>query len=389
MRWTAHDPSNEGLMWLKLNRAKNYDDYAEAIKLFACPGQNMLFASKSGDIAITQQARFPARWEGQGLYIMPGENRDYMWQGFIPQSENPHIYNPASGFIQSANQRPVDSTYPYFIPGNYISARGIRIEKRLQEMQGITPQDMMALQNDYFSTTASVAVPLFLKYLDQKRLTEKESGYLNEIRDWDFYASPESRATTIYQSWMDSLENIVWSDEFAQVQNIDERPDEQTLLEALLRDSAFRYIDNINTSDTENISQQVTLAFVQASNALTGEEDDNELVWWKHKNPSILHLLRNAVMPFGRTGIKAGGWGNTINAIKSTHGPSWRMVIHLTTDTEAFGIYPGGQSGNPGSKYYDNFIDDWTVGKYYTLWMMKEEEKEDKRIKSVITFTNS
>jgi penicillin G amidase len=132
VRWSAHDPSNEPAMWLKLNKAKNYQDYEDAIKFFTTPGQNMLFASKEGDIAVWQQARFPARWEGQGLYIMPGEDSSYMWQGFIPQIENPNILNPSSGFIQTANQRPVDGTYPYFIPGNYIESRGIAIEKRLQ-----------------------------------------------------------------------------------------------------------------------------------------------------------------------------------------------------------------------------------------------------------------
>ncbi|HLG41145.1 MAG TPA: penicillin acylase family protein, partial [Chitinophagaceae bacterium] len=84
VRWTAHDGSNEGLTFYKLNRARNYDDYAEAIKTFTCPGQNFVFASKTGDIAIWQQGKFPARWKGQGLYIMPGEDASYAWQGFIP-----------------------------------------------------------------------------------------------------------------------------------------------------------------------------------------------------------------------------------------------------------------------------------------------------------------
>ncbi len=389
VRWTAHDPSNEGLMWLKLNRANNYNDYMDAIKIFTCPGQNILFASKSGDIAITQQARFPARWEGQGLFIMPGEDSNYMWQGFIPRRENPHILNPVSGFIQSANQRPVDSTYPYFIPGNYISARGITIEKRLAAMQNITPKEMMVLQNDYYSVTASLALPLFFKYLNDSSLNEQQRNYLFELKKWNYNTDPDSRATTIYQAWMDSVENIIWSDEFAQVEYLRERPDEQTLLEALHRDSAFSYIDDINTADTETLQQQITAAFVNASAGLLKEQDGNNLIWWKHKNPSILHLLRNSVLPFGRIGIAAGGWGNTINAIKSTHGPSWRMVVHLTPTTEAYGIYPGGQSGNPGSRYYDNFINNWTVGEYYQLWMMKEEEKVDSRVKATLTFTNS
>ncbi len=65
------------------------------------------------------------------------------------------------------------------------------------------------------------------------------------------------------------------------------------------------------------------------------------------------------------------------------------MVVHLTKTTEAYGVYPGGQNGNPGSKFYDSFIDTWTMGKYYTLWVMKKEEAKDARIKWTMTFTNS
>jgi penicillin amidase len=61
----------------------------------------------------------------------------------------------------------------------------------------------------------------------------------------------------------------------------------------------------------------------------------------------------------------------------------------LTPDTEAYGIYPAGQSGNPGSRFYDNFIDDWVAGKYYRLWIMKESEAKDKRIIGRLTFSKA
>ncbi|MBC7904230.1 MAG: penicillin acylase family protein, partial [Gemmatimonadaceae bacterium] len=54
---------------------------------------------------------------------------------------------------------------------------------------------------------------------------------------------------------------------------------------------------------------------------------------------------------------------------------------------EAYGVYPGGQNGNPGSKYYDNFIDNWAEGKYFPLWVMKKEEVADKKVKFKMTFS--
>ena len=52
----------------------------------------------------------------------------------------------------------------------------------------------------------------------------------------------------------------------------------------------------------------------------------------------------------------------------------------------AYGVYPGGQSGNPGSKYYDNFVDTWAAGQYYKLWVMKKEEANDKRVIGKMVF---
>ena len=75
--------------------------------------------------------------------------------------------------------------------------------------------------------------------------------------------------------------------------------------------------------------------------------------------------------------------------MKVTHGPSWRMIVHMTDPVEAYGIYPGGQSGMPGSKFYDNYIDDWAAGKYYRLWVMKPGEEKDKRIIGTMTFSKS
>ena len=63
------------------------------------------------------------------------------------------------------------------------------------------------------------------------------------------------------------------------------------------------------------------------------------------------------------------------------------MIVQLTANTEAYGIYPGGQSGNPGSPYYDDFVDNWVNGKYYLLWMMTKDEETDKRVKAIIRVT--
>ncbi|HEY2721063.1 MAG TPA: penicillin acylase family protein [Chitinophagaceae bacterium] len=386
-RWAADDPSNEGLTFYKLNRASNYDDYLEAIKTFSCPGQNFVFASKTGDIALWQQGKFPARWPGQGMMVMPGEDSSYLWQGYIPQAENPHVINPAQGYVVSANQRAADSSYPYFMPGAYINARAISINHQLQNMNGITVDDMKRLQNDYFNVTAEDARTLLLKYVRENDLNADGKKYLDIFKQWNLRASADSKGQTVYQLWWDSRAVQVLGDELDKAPKKVFAPvNEQTLLEALLKDSAFKYVDNVNTPQKETLYDDVTIAFQKASVELAGEEKDGKLEWAKHKSPRMYHLLQKSVMPFSES-IPVGGNGDIINATNDKHGPSWRMVVQLSEKTEAYGVYPGGQSGNPGSKFYDDFVDSWVKGQYYSLWMMKRTETGDKKVKWTMNFS--
>jgi penicillin G amidase len=380
VKWTAHEASNEGITFYKLNRANNYDDYVDAIKTFSCPGQNFVFASHSGDIAIWQQGKFPARWDMQGQYLMPGNDSSYLWQGYIPQGENPHAKNPLQGFLQSANQRPVDSTYPYFIPGDYITPRGITISNKLSAMNGITPQDMMKLQGDYFNTLAEDAKGILLQYVKEAELNADEKNYLDIFKSWSLEASPDSKGQTIYQCWYDSLEREIWADDLARVTPKAYAPGEQTLMELLKKDSAMKFIDNINTPHKETLFDAVTTALKKASFDLKKKEAEGKLEWTKFKNPTIYHLIKT-LEPFARKGLNVGGNGNIVNAVTHSHGPSWRMIVQLTTPTEAYGVYPGGQSGNPGSKFYDNTVDTWANGKYNQLWYMREGDKNDAKVR--------
>jgi penicillin amidase len=66
------------------------------------------------------------------------------------------------------------------------------------------------------------------------------------------------------------------------------------------------------------------------------------------------------------------------------------MIVQMTDTIEAYGVYPGGQNGNPGSKFYDNFINSWAAGKYYRLlFISKEDVTKQEKIKWHIAFINA
>ncbi len=385
MRWKAHDPSNELLAFNRLNHARNYNDYLEAIKVFTCPAQNFIYAGKDGNIAIWHNGQYPLRWKDQGKFVMPGSDSSYAWQGYIPQSENPHVYNPAQGFVSSANQVPTDSTYPYHMIGEYDLFRGKRINERLRAMYGITPEDMMKLQNDNMNLLAATAIPFFSQHLDPSALTAQEKEYWKMMFAWDGMCNAGSKAATLFQLWWEDLQKEIWDDELARDSSIALRiPQEKTTLLWLLRDSSMHFIDNIRTPEKETLSQLVLQSFKTAATEAAKLDKEGQLPLGKYRGTDIRHLTRS-IPAFSRMHLNTGGGTHIINATKKVNGPSWRMVVELGKETKAFGIYPGGQSGNPGSAFYDNMVDDWVDGKYYSLHIY-EKGKEVKGLMGKIFF---
>jgi penicillin G amidase len=385
MRWKALDPSNELMTFNRLDHAKNYSDYLEAIKWMHTPGQNFVFATKSDTVAIWAQGEFPAKWKYQGDFVMPGTDSSYMWKGNIPQEENPHQINPERGFVSSANQYPADpSVYPYFLGGSYPPYRGFIINRYLSGMSGIEPSDMMRLQTENYNVFAEMALPIFTKYMEESNLNETENGFFDLMKNWNHRNDiGEKGATVFFLAWQ-SFANVVWQDDLSKTKLPMAKPEASTLLEAVLRDSSFKFLDDINTPEKETLREDITNSFKKAVDSLKKIETAGKLDWGKFKDTRITHLAR--LLPFSRLHLPIGGGTHCINAATFDHGPSWRMIVSLTDSTEAFGIYPGGQSGNPGSPYYDNFVDKWADGKYYSLWVMNKNQADDKRVKFKMQF---
>ncbi len=368
MRWIAHDPALEYLTFHLLNRGKNHADYRKALTHFACPGQNFVFASRGGDVAITQQGKFVNKWEGQGLFVMDGSNPDHEWQGYIPNAHNPHVKNPPRGFVSSANQHAVDTTYPYRIDGFYSLARGRRINQALAGMNGVTVQDMMQLQNDNYNQMASETLPGFLKALEGESLGEKEKAIVQELSDWNYLNEAGMIAPIYFQWWSNSLH-----DQFAGVLALSD-PDHSNTPTTY---ASLHHI-SVGAHDTASAFRDRFREFVLnglkdvVQKEAEWKQDNPELPfeWYAVNSATVEHLAR--LQPFSYYGLNTGGNGRSVNAIRGRHGPSWRMIVELGPEVKAYGMYPGGPSGNPGSPWYDNQIAPWTEGQYQQIHFFKD-----------------
>lgn len=372
LRWIAHDPSEEILTFYKLNRGRNHADYMEALNHFSSPAQNFAFASTNGDIGMRIQGKYPVRRKEEGKYILDGTSSSTEWQAFIPNEQNVMQLNPARGFVSSANQFPVDSTYPYYINAtSYEAYRNRRINKLLNEMSDITPRDMMELQFDTYNLKAEESLPTFLNYLDTAGFTAAQKSAYLILKSWDYENSVDSEGASYYEAWWDALFPMIW-DEIKNSKVALDYPTTYTTIKLIKENPELVFFDMVDTPEKETAREVVQLAFVKGIEAIETwkVEQKKEPRWADFKDTFIGHLLQG--LPAFSYHVQHGGNHDIVNASSRRHGPSWRMVVSLEKPVRAWGVYPGGQSGNPGSPYYNSMLDFWADGKYYTFQFSAE-----------------
>lgn len=377
LKWNVHEGSNEQKTFILMNKATNHAEYNAALDNYTAPAQNFVFAAKNGDIAMRIQGKFPLKWKEQGKFFMDGADPEMEWQGYIPNEQNPSTLNPARGFVSSANQHPVDSTYPYYVFDNsYEFYRNRRINSRLMEMDQITIQDMQALQFDDYYLLAAEALPTMLQLLG-KEYEGNAAGqkYIQELKDWDYYADPNQKGPTLFYIWWDKVYEQIWQ-EFTSFGVPIVTPSNYRTVQLLGEQPEGEVFDLKKTAELETAAFHVKKGF----ELMLGEMQelvfkDADYQWANFKKTSIQHLVPQ-FKPFSVADVYTGGGKGIVNATGDRHGASWRMVVELGEEVTAFGIYPGGQSGNPGSKYYKNFIPLWANGEYLNFNIRRADQDD-------------
>lgn len=381
MKWIAHFPSTTFDAMYDVNKATNYNQFQSAMKKFQGPPQNFVFGAANGDIALWLPGKFPVKWEEQGKYLMDGSQTNHEWKDYIPFEHYMYDKNPEQAYLTSANQHPVDSTYPYYVYNHsYEYYRGRRINDRLRILDEMLPKDMMRLQNDNYNYMASESLPMMLNHLDTSRFTTREWNYYKSLDEWDYFNAPNIPAPSAYQLWWDILYRNTW-DEFDTISVAMEKPHTYITIDRFKNDTTFAFADILSTDAVETIGDLMNITFKMALDSMDNWKTAHgeDISWYKFKNTSVNHLLKLA--PFSVSEIQIGGYGGIVNAASKGHGPSWRMVVEMDPNgTKAWGVYPGSQTGNPGSPMYGHMIENWATTNYYSLLFGSDISKSDKVI---------
>jgi len=147
------------------------------------------------------------------------------------------------------------------------------------------------------------------------------------------------------------------------------------------------WFDNKRTPVTETAPDVIMASFTAAVNELVKEHGNIGKAWkWGNvKQFEVAHL--GHVPGLGSGNFASGGSGSAVNALIDGHGPSWRMVVQLGPQVKGYGIIPGGQSGNPGSFYYDDMLKTWQSGKLKELLFLLSANENSNRIKRTLTLS--
>ncbi|MFN8570712.1 MAG: penicillin acylase family protein [Gemmatimonadaceae bacterium] len=379
MRWTALEPQNEAAAFIGAVGSRTAKDFLDRMAAnYTVPAQNMIVADRSGSIAIRSTGRYPIRADsGDGLVIRDGAHSSSDWQGYWPVGDYPQSFNPAQGYLASANQQPIDPRdHPRYLGYDraYEAWRALQINRLLRADSAITVQKMIGFQTDPGSVRADNFVPFFVNAAS-RRVGGSQSPKLDSARallaSWDRRYTLDQEAAALFELAMRQLGRATW-DELADTSGRPVATPSTNVLLELLQDSSSAWWDQRATRDRVEQRDDILVASLTSAwdtlSAKYGPLAAGHWKWRERGAASVHHLLR--LPGFSEEHIPIQGGPGTLNpASGAGFGPSWRMVVELGSTVQAFGTYPGGQSGNPASARYIDRLPLWQRGTLDTLFV--------------------
>lgn len=397
--WTALQPGTVLKAVLGIDRAQNWDEFHTALGFWDVPSQNFVYADIDGNIGYQAPGRIPIRAKGDGTMPVPGWDGEYDWTGYIPYELLPRAFNPAEGFIVTANNRVVGPDYPYLLTKDWNPGyRARRITELIENDPSISIQDVQAFQGDNVPVYAQDILPYFLELAPENaRLNQA----LDLLRAWDGHADRDSAAAALFESLRGHLVDRIFGDELGQ--NLLERTRSSLMVGAarLLPDVASPWFDNVLTAEVEDRAMTLTLALQDAVDELTETlgEDMSDWAWGDlhtatFRNQSLGESgIRPIEMIFNRGPVPVDGAIGTVNNTAYELGksydvdtvPSMRQIIDLADLTRSLSMHTTGQSGHAFNQHYDDMIDPWRDIQYHPmLWTRAQIEAS---AEAVLTLT--
>ncbi|MGD8759239.1 MAG: penicillin acylase family protein [Anaerolineales bacterium] len=380
LRWTALDPGTIVHSVLMLNAASNWDEFRQALRYWDVPSQNFVFADIQGNIGYQSPGRIPIRASGDGTLPVPGWTDEYEWTGFIPFEELPSVFNPAQGYLATANHAVVGPDYPYLITTQWdYGYRASRIVAMIEQDAELSIEDIQRIHGDNYNAMGPLLTPL----LQELEFEETEIGDLVALLEgWDYQNDMDSASAALFNAFWHHLVLRTFGDDLPE--GWSPGGSQAFLVISALLDQPYNpWWDDLGTGTMESRDDILLLAFTDAVaelEALLGE-DPADWSW------GDLHTatFENATLgtcgigpieslfnrgPFPTAGgssiVNATGWSFE-SGYQVTSVPSERLIVDLTDFDNTLSIHPTGQSGHAYHPNYIDMADMWRTIQYHPL----------------------
>ncbi|MBX2900915.1 MAG: penicillin acylase family protein [Cyclobacteriaceae bacterium] len=364
---------------LRMNGATTWPEFREACTYSHIPAENMIWADAKGNIGWQTVGIAPVRKNWDGLVPVPGDG-SYEWEGYLPITELPNVFNPQKGFWVTANENLVAQEYAHRNAVGWEwadSSRANRLNSVLASKQKVSMADMQQLQFDYFSNPATQLIA-YLKALTITNPSTKELQQL--LLEWDCVMDKNSVAAGVYAAW----EKHVLEKAHALFVPEKAKPYIKTV-------SIKKVIGWLKANRAEWGDRNAFLiaTLEQANTTLTKKLGADKRNWHygqpayhhvliKHPlsnvvNDSVRALLECGPLPRGGSASTPGVTGNSDN---QSHGATFRMVADVTDwDKTRFTNSPG-QSGDPASPFYRNLFEAWATDTHITIYFSRQKVEQ-------------
>jgi penicillin amidase len=396
MDWLGDHYSNEMYSFYQINRAKNWNEFKNALSSYSVPAQNFVYADEEGNIGYVFGGKIPVRDNSSISFVYDGTTSKYDWKGFVSQNELPSFLNPKENYIATANNK-TEKNFKYYISDVWEPPSRIeRIEKLLTQKNKHSIHDYMNYQMDIVSPYAEKITQYILNAFKGIEITDKNLKLtLQLLKDWNFKFNQYSQVPAIYAVFFNHLLKNIYYDEmghnlfneFVFVANV---PYNSVL--KVLSDSTNSWIDDITTPRVETKDEIIRKSLADALTELENNYGGDLKMWqwgkmhkviFKHAFSGISSLLDKFINigPF-----EIGGDGTTIfnteypfyesikqfpqfshSRFENILGPAMRYIFDFAKPDQFYMILTTGESGNILSKHYKDMSKMWLTGKYLKI----------------------
>ena len=365
---------------LRMDQARNFEEFREACNYSHIPGENMIWADREGNIGWQAVGIAPIRRHWSGMVPVPGDG-SYEWDGYLPIKAKPNVYNPKSGIFYTANANVTPNDYPYFDAVGFSWSdpfRQTRVAELLNNGRKHALMDMVQYQTDYLSIPARQLVPM-LKYLSVK--DQRSEMARQFLLDWDYQLEATSISAAIYNAWEKQL--------IRRMKKLVVPKEAQPYLNLQLK----KVIDWLVLPDTKFGPNPIAgrdafllVSLQEAINDLTKKLGEDMYKWQygqeDYKHIVLRHPLSNAVKSDIRAKLEVGpaprgGNGHTVNSTggndNQSSGASFRLIVDTGDWDACLGANNPGQSGDPNHRHYRDLFDIWAKDQFFPVFYSRKK----------------